>query len=402
MDLIAEGLAALAGEPVEGRWLGEDLIRLLSLRDRIDAQFSRRLEVFDARGDGVADGHRCTVGWLADRCRMDPADATRAVRTARALRSLPAVQDAWESGATTSAHVGALSRVRYRAKADEHFDQLEHLWRELAVTHDTRVLGRALAGFVDQLDHTRPADASSAAHAIARRMLIGSHCLDVGLLEARYDTESYNWIWNAVEHQRERAHVDGDERTIDQQRADALVEICQHYTRCTSDPHSYRPPVVNILTDLATLTQLEAGVCHDDRGLAWHPETVRRLCCHSEIARILVNSDSEILDVGRSDRFFNRAQRRAMFHRDRGCCFPGCRRPVRQTEPHHIHPWEHGGTTDLDHGCLLCWAHHRLVHEQRWTIHRRNDHSIDWYKPDHTHHATWHPPSRPPPITLTA
>ena len=128
---------------------------------------------------------------------------------------------------------------------------------------------------------------------------------------------------------------------------------------------------------------------------------MRRLCCSAEIGRILVGARDEIVNLGVTERLFNRAQRRAMLYRDRGCCFPGCTRAARRCEPHHIDPWGQGGLTDLDRGCLLCWAHHRLVHEQRWTIHRRPDGGIDWYRPDHTHHATWHPPGRPPPLTLT-
>src|SRR5947209_8591385 len=96
LDLICEGVELLAGEAVEGRWLGDDLVQLQALRDRIDAQFSRRLGEFDARGDADADGQRSTVGWLAAACRMDPADAGRAVRTARAMRRLGTVRDAWE------------------------------------------------------------------------------------------------------------------------------------------------------------------------------------------------------------------------------------------------------------------------------------------------------------------
>jgi 5-methylcytosine-specific restriction protein A len=89
-----------------------------------------------------------------------------------------------------------------------------------------------------------------------------------------------------------------------------------------------------------------------------------------------------------------------MRYRDRGCCFPGCCRPVKQCEAHHMRPWDDGGPTDLENGCMLCYAHHRLVHELRWTITRRPDGGIDWHKPDRSYHATWHPPGRPPPIRL--
>ena len=43
VDLIAEGIAALAGEEIEGRWLGDDLIGLFGLVDRLRAECSRRV-----------------------------------------------------------------------------------------------------------------------------------------------------------------------------------------------------------------------------------------------------------------------------------------------------------------------------------------------------------------------
>jgi hypothetical protein len=89
-----------------------------------------------------------------------------------------------------------------------------------------------------------------------------------------------------------------------------------------------------------------------------------------------------------------------MAYRDRGCCFPGCRRPARHCEAHHLHWWEHGGPTDLENGALLCWAHHRLVHDFAWQVRRNTAGGLDWYKPDGTHHATWHPPGLPPPLPI--
>jgi hypothetical protein len=312
---------------------------------------------------------------------------------------LPAIKGLWEAGATTSAHVQRVSRVRHLAKADRQFDDLEPVWAALCAEHDSEVLSKALAGFVDRLDNTRPVDESNAVAAIERRMLIGSACLAAGLIETRLDIPDYESVMDAIDHEVDLQHVEGDERTIEQQRADALVGICQKYAANT-DPDGEIPPVINALVDVPTLAGLEAGLCETDRGLPLSVDTVRRLCCHAEIGRILVGEHDEILNVGRTRRLFSRAQRRAMRYRDRGCCFPGCTRSVRQTRAHHMDPWSHGGSTDLDRGCLLCWVHHRLVHELRWTIRRRPDGGIDWYRPDGAHYATWHPPGRPPAITL--
>ncbi|MHB8718633.1 MAG: HNH endonuclease signature motif containing protein, partial [Candidatus Dormibacteria bacterium] len=63
------------------------------------------------------------------------------------------------------------------------------------------------------------------------------------------------------------------------------------------------------------------------------------------------------------------AARRALAVRDRGCVWPNCERPSTWTQPHHIEHWaRHQGGTDRGNLVLLCWRHHEMVHEGRWTI----------------------------------
>ena len=64
--------------------------------------------------------------------------------------------------------------------------------------------------------------------------------------------------------------------------------------------------------------------------------------------------DGVPLELGRSKRYFNRAQRRAIAVRDKGCCNPGCSMAVNRTEAHHLDEWSAGGNTDVSRGCLLC------------------------------------------------
>ena len=47
---------------------------------------------------------------------------------------------------------------------------------------------------------------------------------------------------------------------------------------------------------------------------------------------------------------------------------------------------------------MLCYFHHRLVHEGKWTIKIDADATIKWFKPDGTHHATSYP--RPPTVAI--
>ncbi|HUW03909.1 MAG TPA: DUF222 domain-containing protein [Acidimicrobiales bacterium] len=89
-----------------------------------------------------------------------------------------------------------------------------------------------------------------------------------------------------------------------------------------------------------------------------------------ELARFVDADGNTVagLDLGRTIRFANRAQRRALAARDRGCAFPGCNRAHQYCDAHHITWWEHGGTTDLDNLVLLCRFHHLLLHSGLYRV----------------------------------
>ena len=102
------------------------------------------------------------------------------------------------------------------------------------------------------------------------------------------------------------------------------------------------------------------------------------------------------LDLGRTERFANRAQRRALARRDGGCVFPGCGVPatlVRRPPRHH---WEHGGPTDMSNLVLLCRYHHGVTHRHGWSMVATADQTLHL---DHPHRT--HPPQPTPPRPTT-
>lgn len=91
---------------------------------------------------------------------------------------------------------------------------------------------------------------------------------------------------------------------------------------------------------------------------------LRRLACNADILPRVLNGKSDILDQGRTQRLFTKAQRLALADREHGCTYPGCDRPPAWTEAHHLDHWAtHGGNTDLSRGTLLCARHHHHVHQ---------------------------------------
>lgn len=125
---------------------------------------------------------------------------------------------------------------------------------------------------------------------------------------------------------------------------------------------------LNVTIDLQTfLGQLEAaGVT--DRGEDISAAGCRRIACNAGIIPIVLNGARVPLELGRSRRYFNRAQRRAIAVRDKGCINPGCTMSIGRCEAHHLDPWNCGGRTDLSRGCLLCPSCHQAYHAGRFRI----------------------------------
>jgi len=74
------------------------------------------------------------------------------------------------------------------------------------------------------------------------------------------------------------------------------------------------------------------------------------------------------LDLGRSTRLANKAQRRALAGLYSACAVPNCSTHYDRCRLHHVQHWEHGGRTDLSNLLPVCQHHHTLLHEKNWDV----------------------------------
>ena len=148
-----------------------------------------------------------------------------------------------------------------------------------------------------------------------------------------------------------------------QRRADALVRLIRDH-RGAPAVSGDRPRIVVTVTE-ADLREraTTAGALAD--GAPITPGELRRLCCDADLLPVVLGSDSEILDVGRTQRLVTPAIRRALTLRDGGCAFPRCTAPAAECEAHHVIPWWDGGSTSLGNLALLCHHHHGVVEPNR-------------------------------------
>ncbi|MBK8446843.1 MAG: DUF222 domain-containing protein [Micropruina sp.] len=63
---------------------------------------------------------------------------------------------------------------------------------------------------------------------------------------------------------------------------------------------------------------------------------LRRLLCDADILPIVLDGDTQPLDVGRAQRLLTPPIRAALEIRDQGCVFPGCDKPPAACHAHHI------------------------------------------------------------------
>jgi hypothetical protein len=159
-----------------------------------------------------------------------------------------------------------------------------------------------------------------------------------------------------------------DVRSAGQRRVDALVEVCRLACACGELPDNGgdRPQVV-VTIDYDKLRQ-QVGAATFDDGAQLSPAVARRIACDAGIIPAVLGTASQTLDLGRQSRLATGPLRRALVLRDRGCAFPGCDRPPRWCQGHHIRHWSNGGPTDLTNLVLLCGYHHRLIHHSEWQV----------------------------------
>jgi len=154
-----------------------------------------------------------------------------------------------------------------------------------------------------------------------------------------------------------------DPRPADRRRAEALVEICRRAAAAGGAAPATTKAQVVVTIDLERLTGAVrgAGLTLDRQVLS--PQSVRRLACDASIIPMVLGSQSQPLDVGRTKRLVTPALLAALWARDKGCTYPGCGRPPQWSEAHHVQHWADGGPTALTNLALLCAAHHTWVHQ---------------------------------------
>lgn len=159
-----------------------------------------------------------------------------------------------------------------------------------------------------------------------------------------------------------------DLRFAPEREGDALCEIIDLALRADQYRiHGGEQVQLTVTVDFDKLRE-GIGTARLDNGEHIPMNQVRKVACDTGIIPMLLGSRSQVHDVGRKTRTINAGLRRMLVARDGGCAFPGCTRPPKHCEAHHVRMWSEGGETNLDNLTLLCRRHHDLVHHSEWQI----------------------------------
>ena len=141
----------------------------------------------------------------------------------------------------------------------------------------------------------------------------------------------------------------------DQLTGHAFCDLLERIDPTTLPAHGGDATTVIVTIPLAELRrELGAaalgGLDSNDRIRA---AEARRLACTAQIIPAVLGSTSQVLDLGRTSRLFNPAQRKALRARHATRQVDGCDIPSTWCDAHHEDSWSRGGRTDLKNALLV-------------------------------------------------
>ncbi len=322
------------------------------LRRFVDATETVLLADLDAHDVTDVEFGMGTGRWLAHHCQLPSAVANSRVQTAVKLaNTLPETREALFEGRIGFDH----ARQMCRAANPRIIDQIREMEADLLAPIPHASFERwkqELTGICEQLDQDGgfdPNDDPTHQRAAFTRgpdgllyfdgRLVGTDAASVEEAVTRRTDELYR------QHVRDhRLCPELEIPSLSALRAIALAELVRLGWSAHRGGTAVEPA-----TDITVVMPVDDpyGVATTLLGARLSDRLVDLLKCNAEFSRLVIDDLGVPLDLGRSHRYANRDQRRAIHVRDGCCVFPGCSVPVHRCDIHHVRYWEQGGPTDL-------------------------------------------------------
>jgi len=379
-EVASELLAYLKKGEISSEEALEVLSGTRSVRGRLDAvQALAAASVAGSRNHGDGGAHV-----RAESTGMSRHDARSQVRTAEAIGSMPAVQDAVEDGRVSLANAKHLADALDKTSAAE-------------VESDGELLAKAESLRPEQFAREakrwtaeRQADDGEAQYRRLRaRRAVRIWNGDDGMvhLYGQFDPVTGRRIRNRLNRDAHRLldadkkarAAGGETRSLQQCMADAL----ENMTRAAAvggKPYA----------DIALVAQLDPDteklMASTADGDPLPASVIERLAGESSWFGLVLSAKGVPMWKGRNTRKATESQFQALIALYGGCA--GCGEPdENKVHAHHMNPFARGGGTDLDNLIPLCWGCHNKIHDHDWQVVEAGDGRHTIRPPDRIHHG---------------
>jgi hypothetical protein len=339
-----------------------------------ERQRLRGIAKFDRSGRWALDGCRDMAHWLSLRYGWRALTAKRRVHAAHALEKLPLLSLALETGDLCEEKV--LELARFATAANE----AKLIKWAARVTFGT-VRGRADVECsppkeeIQEIERARKVEWWWSDGGTRFGLMA-----DLPAAEGAIVAEALNRLAAEIPSLPTDLEIGGAfgdrtrEDTVSCRRADALVMLCGEHG--AGKPN---PATVHVSVDLQKILDGKVGAAVEGGGVV-HPDALDMLLCDSRIQTVLTEGGTPV-GIGHARHDPPRWLRRLVEQRDNGCCtYPGCGMK-RFTQAHHIVRWPEG-PTNLENLTLVCFFHHRLIHNHRWRVALGADGTAEWFRPN--------------------
>ena len=358
---------------------GDEIRAIDAAIHALQAAKCERLAEMDATKAHEGEGASSIGTWARRELHQDAGLTRQMVRAAQTFRDLPAVAEAARSGVISFEHVTSFTYA------------LKHVG-----VAETRLIEEPL---LEVAKHAAPSEFHAKVRQIRAVMypddldqawLKGMDKRDIRLAKTAegwhvtgfLDIETGAKLNTILQNLSVPRDAD-DQRVPSQRRMDALDQICTAVLEHGLPADNGIRPHINVTVDAETLQAMANDEARRTLDLDVQPATLEgfgpighgllaHLLCGAELTPFLIKTvgkNTDVLDVGRTERLATPRQAKAIRLRQQGvCASPGCWHPIAHN--HHVKWWSRGGRTDIDNLIGLCRKCHTLVHTGRLDLAR--------------------------------
>jgi hypothetical protein len=225
---VIDAMRATDAHAIGSAGLIVELEELIEARDRLDAAIASRLQAADAIDATVDECGRSTRGWLVEEMRRSPAEARRSVFVARSLPIHPTVAAAFDAGDISAEHARMIVSC-VRELHDEQHEWATDVLLDAARSLDPTTLGQAVREIQLRTGVDENREAATQRLYAGRWAKTSVTVFGMIHLEGMFDPEAGRVLVAALDALTHQTHADGDDRSVPQRRADALVDLA-HYS----------------------------------------------------------------------------------------------------------------------------------------------------------------------------